>query len=154
MLVSVLNSDADHLPDIGADFTVRANGEPLEIALAEDALQWALPTLLDTEVFPIFVFPDSTRTSKCFPTVLVRTRLNKYLPNHLCLPNAVSSKSHRLAVLVRYGTGPARIYCTVLYSTVRVQYWCWRSLRVQVRVLRVVLPVRVLSQQLTSRTEV
>ena len=48
MLVSVLNGDADHLPDIGADFTVRANGEPLEIALAEDALQWALPTLLPT----------------------------------------------------------------------------------------------------------
>ena len=43
------------LPDIGADFTVRANGEPLEIALAEDALQWAFPTLLDTEVFPVFL---------------------------------------------------------------------------------------------------
>ena len=27
----------------------------MEIALAEDALQWALPTLLDTEVFPVFL---------------------------------------------------------------------------------------------------
>ncbi len=55
MLVSVLHSDANHLPHIGADFTVSAKGEPLEITLAENALQRALRIPLGTEVFPVLL---------------------------------------------------------------------------------------------------